>query len=252
MKLKERLMQGECVYGTMVGVLDSPDIALMLQECGLDWFFFDAEHGYPDPQRMNSLFAYARLCGIAGLLRIPEINKTEVFRAMDMGVAGLIVPNVETPEQAAELVRLSKYAPLGQRGISMTRPHSGYRKIDALSFMETSNRDTLLIPQIESPVGIANLDGILAQEGIDGVLVGPSDLSQSLGIFGQTDTPLFAQQIDSILAGCKRHGKFAGIVDKSPAGLRRRREQGFRFLQLGSEVSLLTSAVRNGLAAVKE
>lgn len=251
MCIKERLYSGACVYGTMLGVLDSPDLVLLLKECGMDWFFFDAEHGCPEPQRLTAMFTYARLCDLTGLLRIPELNRVEVLRALDMGAAGLIVPNVESAAQAAELVRLSKYAPQGDRGVSLSRPHSGYRSVDGPTFMREANRHILLVPQIESPQGVAQVDEITAVEGIDGVLIGPGDLSQTLGIFGQTEDPRFLDCCRQVVESCQTHGKFAGIVDKSPQRLRLWRSRGFRFLQLGSDVSLLGNAIRTGLAAAK-
>lgn len=245
--LKERLKNGEYAYGTMISVFDTPDIVRILKNCGIEWFFYDGEHGYPNIDRLYGIFGYARLLGLPGLLRIPQINKTEIFRAMDMGVDGIVCPNVETVEEAKELVRLAKYAPRGERGVSLTRPHTGYHSIDALSYMEQANNDTMLICQMESPKGIGNLDAILDIEGVDGILVGPNDLTQSMGILKQLDNPEYLAMIDRIIELCKKHNKIVGIPGKDIKTLEYWRKKGVQLLQWGSDVSLLMSKIKEGL-----
>lgn len=245
--LKEKFKNGGCSYGTMIGVLDSPDLIKILSNNGFEWFFYDAEHGYPNPDRLNAIFAYARMMNIHGFLRIPETNKTEVFRALDMGVDGIINPNVETIEHAKELVRLAKYAPNGERGISMTRPHTDYRTVNGKEYMKQANEDIFLIPQIESVKGVENVDAIVSIPEIDGVLIGPSDLSRSLGDFGNYSNPVFQDAVQTIFDACKNHNKFVGIVDKDINELEIWRERGAQLLQWGSEVSLLVSAIKSGL-----
>ena len=246
--LKIRLASGKPSFGTMISVFDAPDIVRILHNCGLEWFFYDSEHGHPNIDRLYGIFGYARLVGITGLIRIPEINKTEIFRAMDMGVDGIVCPNVESAEEARELVKLAKYAPLGERGVSMTRPHTGFRKVDAVSYMAQANNDTMIICQMETPKGISNLDTILEVEGIDGILIGPNDLTQSMGIFGQVDNAEYLAMVDKVIALCKKHNKFSGIPGKDINALKRWRDKGVQLLQWGSDVSLLMSKIREGLS----
>lgn len=247
--LRERLARNEAVYGTMVTIFDNPEIARVLREAGLDWFFYDGEHVYPNYERVTAMFAYGQMAGMPSLIRIPEISKTEVFRALDAGAAGIVCPNVETVEMARELVELAKYAPLGNRGVSMTRPHTAYKKLDAASYMEKANAGTILICQMESVRGVENLDAILRVDGVDGVLVGPNDLTQSMGIINQLEHPQYIALVEKVIALCQKHGKIPGISGKDLAVLRRWKEKGMRLLQWGTDVSLLMTAIRGGLGS---
>ena len=245
-ELKKKLLNGQQVYGTMVSAFDTPEISRILKNAGFSWFFYDGEHGYPNADRLYGIFAYARFCGIPALMRIPEINKTEVFRALDSGADGIVCPNVETSEQAQELVRLAKYDPLGERGVSFTRPHTGYRKVNALEYMESANLDTILICQMESPRGLSNLDEILGIEGVDGILVGPNDLTASMGIINQLQHPDYLAAVERAFQLCREHGKIAGISGKDLNVLRGWGEKGATLLQWGTDVSLLMAMIRSG------
>jgi 2-dehydro-3-deoxyglucarate aldolase/4-hydroxy-2-oxoheptanedioate aldolase len=248
---KSRIRNGEILWGTMLSIFDSPDIAMILKAAGFDWFFFDMEHGYPNTDRLGAIFRYAVYEDIAGLVRIPDINKTEIFRALDMGAGGIVCPNVETVRQARELVRLAKYAPMGERGVSMTRPHTGYRQLDTQVYMSTVNRDLVLICQMESPLGVRNLDEILRIDGIDGVLIGPNDLTQAMGILNQLEHPDYLRALDDILLVCKRHGKFCGLSGKNLKSLYTYAGKGMQLMQWGTDVSLLMEHIHNGLELVR-
>lgn len=248
MNFKQRLLRGEPAFGTMITAFDTPELVRILKDCGLDWFFFDIESRYPNTDRMYSVFGYAKMLGMTAFLRIPEANKTEVFRAMDMGVDGIVCPCVESVEQAKELVRLAKYGPMGQRGVSVAGPHTEYKTRDFKQFMADANENTILIAQMESVAGIERVDEILAVEGIDGVLIGPNDLTQDMGIYGQLDHPDFIALTDKVIDACKRHGKFAGIIAKDVKTLRKWQVKGVSLLQWGSDVAILSSKLREGMA----
>lgn len=245
--LREKIKNGGAVYGTMVSIFDNPEISRILKNAGCEWFFFDTEHGYANIDRLYGIFGYAGMVGIPALLRIPEVNKTEVFRALDMGAAGIVCPNVESVEQAKELVRLAKYMPLGERGVSLTRPHTGYRKVNAAEYMEQANRDTLLICQMESPKGIDCLEEILKLEGIDGVLIGPNDLTCSMGIINQLDHPDYLANVEKVFQLCKKYDKIAGISGKDRKVLKHWESKGAQLLQWGTDVSLLMEKLKEGL-----
>lgn len=247
---KQKMKEGKASYGTMVSIFDDQQIARILKNAGFEWFFFDCEHGYPNVDRLYGVFACARAAGIPALIRIPQINKTEVFRALDAGAAGIVCPNVESLEEARELVRLAKYAPLGERGVSLTRPHTDYRKVNACDYMREANEETAVICQMESPKGAACLDQILELEGVDGVLIGPNDLTASMGIINQLENPDYLAMVDRIFDSCKAHGKIAGISGKSLQVLKGWEQKGASLLQWGTDVSLLMEKIREGLREV--
>jgi 2-dehydro-3-deoxyglucarate aldolase/4-hydroxy-2-oxoheptanedioate aldolase len=246
-KLKNRLKKGENALGTLVTIFDSPEIARIIKNCGFDYFVLDAEHGQPNTERMYSMFGYARLLGIPALLRIADINKTELFRAMDMGVDGIICPNVETAEQARELVSLTKYYPMGRRGVSLTRPHTGYEKVNALEYMKEVNADLFIICQTESRKGIKNLPEILKTKGVDGILIGPNDLSQDMGILNQLDNSGYIMAIKKIADLCKASKKICGISGKNLSDLKQWIDYGIIMNQWGSDVSIFMTAAKEGL-----
>ena len=249
LQLKQRLRAGEHVTGTMVTIFDHPEIAQIIKNCGFDYFFVDAEHGYLNYDRLSALLGYARLCEIPVFMRLSCISKTEIGRALDMGADGVICPNVETAEQAREIVRLSKYAPLGERGVSMTRPHTGYQKVNTPEFMKQANESLFVVCQTESMIGVNNIDAILSVEGVDGVLLGPNDLSQQMGIIGQLNHPDYIRAVDTVIEACKRHGKFCGNSSKELSGLDPWIAKGMQFNQWSSDVALYMRAASAGLAA---
>ncbi len=244
---KERMRNGEAMIGTMLSVFDTPDIVRFMKNNGIEWFFYDAEHGYPNIDRLYGIFGYSKMLGLPGFIRIPEVNKTEIFRALDMGADGIVCPNVESVETARELVRLAKYAPMGERGVSLTRPHTCYEKINAREYMDRANAETVIICQMESPKGVAALEEILQIDGVDGVLIGPNDLSQSMGILNQLDNPEYLEAVDKILSLCKKYNKFSGMPNKDLKELEKWRNKGVQLLQWGTDVSIFTTMLRNNL-----
>ncbi len=126
--LKERLRQGEQLLGTMVTTFASPDLAKILQGCGFDYFIIDCEHGSFTTREVANLIAVARGIGMPALVRIPEMRREHALKFMEMGASGLLLPNTESAVQARMLVDCAKYAPLGHRGVSLSRPHPDFKK----------------------------------------------------------------------------------------------------------------------------
>jgi 2-dehydro-3-deoxyglucarate aldolase/4-hydroxy-2-oxoheptanedioate aldolase len=212
MNLKMRLKAGEKVVGTMVTVFDNVQIVKILSVTGFDFFVIDCEHGSYDYDAVGNLLAVAREIGLPAIVRIPEVRREVVLKYMELGASGLLLPSTETPEQAELLVKYAKYAPTGDRGISLFRPHTGYEKLpDPAAYMSQANSETILIVQIESRQAVSNADVILAVEGIDAAFIGPSDLSHSLGIIGQLKHPDFLKAVDTVVAAASKNGKFSGI-----------------------------------------
>ncbi|MDK2800994.1 MAG: hypothetical protein PWP27_2627 [Clostridiales bacterium] len=251
--LKERLKKGEAVIGTMVTVFDNPDIIKMLKVCGFDLFIVDCEHGYFDYSKVAGMMGVAKEIGIAGLVRIPEVRREVVLKYMEMGAAGFLLPNTETVEQAQALVEYSKYYPMGNRGVSLLRAHTGYEKVpSAVEYMKKANEETILMIQIESPKGVENIDDLLAVDGVDAAFIGPNDLSQSMGIMGQTDNPKFIEAVDKVIAAAKSKNKFSGIHLMSTAALQPWIEKGMTLNLWANDVVMLMNSAREGLAQLKK
>jgi 2-keto-3-deoxy-L-rhamnonate aldolase RhmA len=250
--LKEKLKAGQPILGTMVTVFENPEIAKMLKVCGFDFFIVDCEHGNFDYSDVAKMCTVAREAGIPPMVRIPEAKREVVLKYMEMGARGILLPNAESVEQATALVTYSKYYPLGSRGVSLLRGHTGFEKIEsATEYMKRANDETILMLQIESPIAVENIDNLLAVDGIDAAFVGPNDLSQSMGIMGQTDNPRFIEAIDKVIAAAKKANKFSGIHMMSVDALEPWINKGMTLNFWANDVLMLMNAAKAGLAKLK-
>ncbi|MFQ9679658.1 MAG: HpcH/HpaI aldolase family protein [Ruthenibacterium lactatiformans] len=205
--LKERLKNGEQVLGTMVTTFASPDIAKILQSCGFDFFIVDCEHGRsPRARRRTSLrWRAASVCPrwcVSG--DAPE----HALKFMEM--SPLLLPNTETAEQARMLVDCTKYAPMGHRGVSLSRPHTDFKRVDGREYMRRANEETILMCQIESRKGVENIGEIMAVEGVDVGFIGPNDMTQDYGILNQFGHPDIVAAFEKVIAAAEENGKWAG------------------------------------------
>ena len=246
--LKERLRNGEQVLGTMVTTFVAPDIAKILQVCGFDFFIVDCEHGAFTTREVANIIAVARGIGMPALVRIPEMRREHALKFMEMGASGLLLPNTETAEQAKMLVDCTKYAPLGHRGVSLSRPHTDFKKVSGATYMPQANDETILMCQIESRKGVENVEEIIAVEGIDVAFIGPNDMSQDYGILGQFEHPEIVAAFEKIIAAAEANGKWAGAHFGGAAPLKPWLKKGMQINMWNSDNGLLAL----GAAAITE
>jgi len=251
--VKTKLKKGEQLLGTMVVLFDHPEIAKIIKVCGFDYFIIDCEHGTFDYTSVARMLTVARESGICGMVRIPELRREVVQKYMDMGAGGLLLPNVETAEQARLFVDLAKYAPLGNRGVQLLRGHSGFEKIaNPAEYMKKTNNETILMVQIESPVGVQNIDDLLAVDGIDAAFIGPNDLSQSMGIMGRFEHPDFVAALDKIIAAAKKKQKFSGAHFQTVNALMPWIAKGMTLNLWANETLMMMNAAKDGIASIKK
>lgn len=246
--LKERLRNGEQVLGTMVTTFASPDIAKILQVCGFDFLIVDCEHGSFTTREVANIIAVARGIGMPALVRIPEMRREHALKFMEMGASGLLLPNTESAEQAKMLVDCTKYAPLGHRGVSLSRPHTDFMKVSGATYMPQANDETILMCQIESRKGVENVEEIIAVEGIDVAFIGPNDMSQDYGILGQFEHPEIVAAFEKIVAAAQANGKWAGAHFGGAAPLKPWLKKGMQINMWNSDNGLLAL----GAAAITE
>lgn len=246
--LKERLRNGEQVLGTMVTTFASPDIAKILQVCGFDFLIVDCEHGSFTTREVANIIAVARGIGMPALVRIPEMRREHALKFMEMGASGLLLPNTESAEQAKMLVDCTKYAPLGHRGVSLSRPHTDFKKVSGPEYMPTANDETILMCQIESRKGVENVEEIIAVDGIDVAFIGPNDMTQDYGILGQFTHPDIVAAFEKIIAAAKANGKWAGAHFGGAAPLKPWLKKGMQINMWNSDNGLLAL----GAAAITE
>lgn len=251
--LKRRLKNGESILGTMITIFDNPEIAQILKVCGFDYFVIDCEHGSFDYSSVANILAIAREAGIPGIIRIPEVKRETVLKYMEMGAAGILLPNTDLAEQAQLLVQYAKYSPMGNRGVSLLRPHTGFEPVgDAVAYMNKKNEETILMVQIESPQGVENVDKILDVAGIDAVFIGPSDLSQSMGIMGQFGHPDFIAAVDRVISSAKKSDKYSGIHLMSSEALLPWIEKGMTLNLWSNEVLHMMNTAKDGVAKFRK
>lgn len=245
-KAAERLHRGEAIYGTMLRMLRHPGVAVMAHDAGLDFVMLDMEHGAYTLADTSSFSLAAGALGLDIFVRIPELSRAWVSTALDCGAAGVMCPMLETEEQAKMLVRWAKYPPVGERGLATTGSHTMFRKAaSAERHMAETNDAVVAIAQIETRAGVESAGAIALVEGIDALLVGPNDLSVSLGGPGEPGSPEVQQAIRRVAEAANGAGTAWGI--HAPAAfLKLWRTHGMQLVMSGLDVDLL----RSGLEAV--
>lgn len=207
-------MLNERLYGAFIKILTNPSITIMAKNAGLDFLFYDCEHGMYTYETLHDLILMGNAVGIPSFIRVPQLARGDVSRSLDCGATGVMVPMIENKEQAQLLVEWSKYPPDGNRGYS-GGANTNYRASgNHESNMKELNESVISIAQIETGKGVENIEEILSVEGIDAVIVGPADLAISLGIPGDYFNPVEIDAINKVAAACEKHKKGFGIIGK--------------------------------------
>ena len=209
----ERLRNGEKIVGTMIRMLRNPAVVPLAKFGNLDFIMLDLEHGAYTTENAEDIANIARAANVGIFARVPELSKSSVSRLMDAGVQGVMVPMISSAEEARKLVNWSRYAPVGNRGLGSNGPITEYRGVqtDTPTFMKEQNEETLVIAQIENVEALEEIDEIAAVEGIDVLLVGPNDLSISLGVPGELLGPEVTEAIGKIADAAEKHNKIFSI-----------------------------------------
>jgi len=239
----KRLRSGEILTGTLVS-LPSAEICELLSHVGYDWLFIDAEHGAFNPQQAQSMLQAA--APTPCVIRVPVGEAIWIKKALDIGAAGIIVPQVHTAEQAMEIIKHCKYAPIGDRGIGIGRAHK--YGIDFENYLKKANKETAVILQAESSEAIDNIDEIVKLKGLDAVLVGPYDLSASLGKPGEINDPVVQSAIDKVIKSCKQADVSMGFFGVSAEAVLPYKERGFTLLTVGVDTIFLIKSASQTLS----
>ncbi len=238
-----RLRAGELLRGTML-TLPSPEVADMVSRCGFDWLFLDGEHGSPTTlEWQRLLMAIGGRC--ASLLRVPVLGEAPIKTALDLGVDGIIVPMVNSAQQAREAVSWSRYPPAGRRGIGLARAQ-GYG-LEFADYMEHANERLAVVVQAEHIDAVDNIEEIAAVEGLDAVFVGPYDLSASLGKTGAVDDPEVVAAIDRVTRVCRARGLALGYFGVSADSVLPYVERGFNLVCAGTDAGFVTAGASDVL-----
>lgn len=249
MTLKEKLRRGVPTIGTWIS-LAHPALAEMAARAGFDWVTVDLEHSSITLRECEDLIRTIDLAGSTPLVRLTSNDADQIKRVMDSGARGVIVPNVSTRAEAEAAVAAVYYPPRGRRGTGLARAQAygaGFQE-----YRRRLEREGVVVAMIETALAVENADAILATPGVDAYLLGPYDLSASLGVPGKTSHPKVEAAIAKVRAAGRRAGKPGGIhvVEPDQAALKARLRQGFRFVAYSVETRVYDAAVRSALRAV--
>jgi 2-keto-3-deoxy-L-rhamnonate aldolase RhmA len=237
-ELKEKLNQQKAVFAGWTSI-GHPQITEMIARSGVDFIGIDLEHSTISQEQAQRIIAACHANAVVCLPRVASHDPESIRRLLDSGADGILVPTVETPAEVDKLIEVMKYPPSGKRGYGVARAQ-GYGN-EFKAYTSNWNQESILILQIESVRAVKNIEALLGFEEVDGVMIGPYDLSGSLGIPGQIDSELVEKESQKVVESCKRHHKACGIhiVDPSNESIRSAIDNGYTFLALSSDVFML-------------
>jgi len=251
MSLKHKLKNNELTLGSwiMMGNVMSVEVMAL---AGFDWLVVDIEHTSIDLETTQLLISTIQAKGIKALVRVSKNEEVVIKKILDMGADGIIVPMVNSKEDAIQAVEYAKYPPVGKRGVGLYRA-SNY----GMGFEEYKkwvDEELVIIAQIEHIDAVNNIDDILQVEGVDGTIIGPYDLSGSMGFPGEFNRDDIQEAVQKVLDRCKAHNMPSGfhVVDTNPKNLQIKIEQGCTFLAYGIDYFFMRDSAISGMKSLKE
>jgi 4-hydroxy-2-oxoheptanedioate aldolase len=238
--LAAAVRSGTPTLGTFIGAAS----ALTAEVCaaaGADWVLLDLEHGGGGEEQIRDVVPAAGSYGVPTVVRVESAARIRMGRVLDNGAAGIMLPRMDSVDDVAESVRHLRYPPAGDRGVA-TYNRACRFGLDP-GALDRANDEVLAVIQIESAAAVGNADQIAKLDGVDVLFVGPRDLSHDLGVPGDTGAPAFVEAIEQVKAASQRHGKACGLLVNDGAAAAQRLEQGWSFVGIGSDMTLLANAV---------
>jgi 4-hydroxy-2-oxoheptanedioate aldolase len=247
--LRERLAKQETLVGCFLNLGSSLTTELMGRS-GFDWLLIDLEHGAGSESDILHQLQALEATSAAAVIRVEGHERQRFHRVLDLGAHGIMVPRVENVDDARKVVAAMRYQPTGVRGVAQMNRACNFGTGFA-NYFASANTSLLTVLQIESQESLSNLDAIAGTDGCDVLFIGPTDLSQSLGIIGQFEHPTYIEAVKATALAAQRHGKAAGILARNPVDSRRYLELGFRFIACNSDGGLLNAAALDLAASMK-
>ncbi|MDG4669230.1 aldolase/citrate lyase family protein [Mycobacterium sp. 236(2023)] len=250
--LRESLREGELVLCLALLNSRTPDVPAIAATCGYDAIYVDLEHTATSLETAGMLCASALGAGIAGLVRVPSQEPSLIARVLDVGASGVIVPHVNSRSEAQAVVDAARFPPLGHRSISGPNALSGYAPVSATELTARLEALTTVAVMVETPEAVSLVDDIAAVDGLDMILIGPSDLTAEMGIHGDYENEHFQNAVKSVAVACRNHGVALGVAGiKSQDLLERFVDLGLRFISAGTDVGMMTEAATTRAQALR-
>ena len=249
--VKQALKEGKAQFGCNTSMLRSPEVPRILAAAGLHWSYLDSEHGGFDLETLQDLIRAANEAGLCPIVRVADLQYPLVARALDCGAQGVLFPRVESPELLERAISWTRFPPEGVRGYGLQPTHVGYEAVGMPDIIAHSNANTMVVLQIETKTALERIDELLSVPKIDAVMIGPADLSISLGVAGQFESPTLVAAIEKIRDACIRHGIAPGIHMRSLKLVQYWRDHGMLFLSCNSEIGFMLEKATETVAALK-
>lgn len=228
--------------------LPVPAVAEIYAELGFEWLFVDGEHG---PLETRDVLAILQAVGhrLPCAVRVPSADEASIKRVLDIGADGVIVPMVNSADQAAEVVRYARYSPAGSRGVGLARAHGYGLRFE--EYVESANDRVAVIVQVEHVRAVDEIEDIVQVAGVDAVQLGPYDLSASMGLMGQVDDPAVVEAVDHVIETCRKADVAVGWFGVSVESVQPYIERGCTLITTGVDTLLLASAAGRMLKALR-
>jgi 2-keto-3-deoxy-L-rhamnonate aldolase RhmA len=249
--VKQALKEGKLQIGCSFSQLRSPEAVKVLAAAGIQWSFIDGEHGGFNLETLQDLCGTAVRVGLCPIVRVGELQYTLVARALDCGAQGVLFPRVESPELLARAVSWTRFPPVGVRGYGLTAPHVEYEKASVAQIIEHLNQHTMVALQIETKLAVERREELLSVPGIDAVMIGPADLSISLGVAGEFDHPKLVEAMEQVRDSCIKHGIAPGTHTRTLAMAKFWKERGMRFLSCSGEIAFMLDKASETVLALR-
>ncbi|MFN3284221.1 MAG: HpcH/HpaI aldolase family protein [Pseudothermotoga sp.] len=238
-KVKKFLKEGKTVIGTMVSEIRTPSIAQMLATAGFDFFIIDMEHSSFSLETVQDMIWAAKASEITPIVRVPtRFGHDNLSRPLDCGAEGLLIPQAQEKEIVEQVIKATKYYPMGARGMATRKAPTGFSSVRKDEYIKWANENTMIILQIENKQAIDNLEELI-MPGIDALLLGPNDLSQDVGYPGEVDHPHVRQQIEKFVTKSLDLSLPCGIHLSTPDAIKPWMNKGMRLLVCSSDINLI-------------
>lgn len=249
--LKKKLQQNALTIGSWI-TIGHTSIVEIMASAGFDWLTIDLEHSAMDFEKSLAMISQVQGCGLPVLVRVAENDPNFIKRVMDAGANGVIVPMVNSAADAAAAVAAVKYPPAGKRGVGLARAQGYGQRFD--DYLQWLNESSVVIAQVEHIDSVRNIDDILRVEGIDGIMIGPYDLSASMGIPGKYELPEVTEAIRKVETACKKHGKPLGfhVIKADHRAAIDKISNGYNFIAFSIDFMLLGEKVRSEMDEIRK
>ncbi len=239
-RLRRRVAAGEPTLGTFVGTA-SPVVGEVCAAAGADWLVLDLEHGAGGEEQVRSLVPAAAAYGVPTVVRVESAARIRIGRVLDLGAAGVMLPRLDSADEVAAALRHLRYPPEGDRGVA-TYNRACRFGLDPAALTGASD-EMLGVVQIESAAALGEVDKIAALHGVDVLFVGPRDLSHDLGVPGDLTAPVYLAALDAVRRAARDHGRACGLLVNDGTAAAARIAEGWSFVAIGSDSTLLAAAV---------